>query len=97
MTQEQYKEKLSFLEKVFRDAKLNVQKEYAISNNTIKVSDILTDHIGSIKVEKIGVYIGLNPFPECAYTGTVINKKGELDKKGTKRSIYQSNLKLSNI
>lgn len=76
------------------DSKVDEAKiEYALSNNTIKIGDIITDHIGSIKVIEINV---ATPFgsklPCCLYNGREYTKKGEPKKNGGVRDVWQCNL-----
>lgn len=67
-----------------------LSKEYALSNNTVKVGDMVTDHIGAVKVEKI--LIRVTDEPSCVYSGTEYTKAGKPTKRGTKRLAYQINL-----
>lgn len=92
MTIEQYNEKIKFLNTVFENAKKEVGRDFAISNNTIKIGDIIKDHNGTIKVEVIRVYLS-NP-PQCVYNGVELNKDNTPNKKGTKRDIFQINILL---
>jgi hypothetical protein len=93
MTKEQYIQKLKDLEAEFENKKGELVRLCAFSNNTIKVGDVITDHSGSIKVEKIQVAFGYAcDLPSCVYTGIELNKDGTPNKKGKKRSVWQSNL-----
>jgi hypothetical protein len=71
----------------------NIKIKYALSNNTIKVGDIITDHVGSIKVSEINV---ATPFgsklPCCLYNGVEYTIKGEPKKNGGVRDVWQCNL-----
>jgi hypothetical protein len=64
---------------------------YAFSNNPYKIGDFITDHVGTIKIEKIkfSVYFGGS---ECVYIGTQYNKDGKVSKKQDRNTIYQSNI-----
>lgn len=66
--------------------------EYAIANNPVKVGDIFTDNIGSIKVEKTSVAI-IHKVPSCIYTGIELKKDGTPIKSGKRREAYQVNAK----
>jgi hypothetical protein len=92
MTIEQYNEKIKFLNTVFENAKKEVGRDFAISKNTVKIGDIIKDNIGSIKVEVIRVYF--SDLPECVYTGVELRKDNTPNKKGTKRSVFQTNILL---
>lgn len=96
MTLEEYNQKIKELkeETILKESKINM--EYAFSNNPYKVDDIIEDHIGKIKVEKIKYTSGsnmFNSFPECVYYGTVLKKDGTPTKKQEIRQVWQSNLK----
>ena len=69
-----------------------LKSEYAFANNTVKVGDIVTDHIGAVKVEKILVW-GIDE-PCCIYRGIEYTKAGKPTKRGCKRDVYQTNLKV---
>jgi hypothetical protein len=94
MTKDEYKSKF---DEINNDCQLKLKslaKEYAISNNPYKIGDVVTDHMGSIKIEQIQFTLGGGKYiPECAYTGIELTKKGEPNKRGTKRRIYQSSIK----
>jgi len=97
MNIQEYQEKIAFLKKVFETAEMNIKKEFALSNNTICINDIITDNSGSIKVEKIGFYISFSTnLSECTYNGVILNAKGVPDKKNKKRTVYQSHIKKHN-
>jgi hypothetical protein len=93
MTQEVYLEKMMQIDRSYKAAKDELYKEFAYANNPYKIGDIVTDRIGTVKIEKIQIYLGLHTFPQCVYTGVELTKKGEPNKKGNKRSVYQSNIK----
>jgi hypothetical protein len=93
MTKEEYKSKLI---EINNDSELKLKslaKEYALSNNPYKIGDIVTDHIKTVKIEKIQFTLGqFQSPPECVYTGIELTKKGEPNKNGNKNSVYQSNI-----
>ena len=71
----------------------SLAKEYAFSNNPYKIGDVVIDKIKTIKIEKIQFTLGgFQSTPECVYTGIELTKKGDPNKKGNKRSVYQSNI-----
>jgi hypothetical protein len=92
MTIDQYKEKVRELVIEFKNNKKQLAKEFALANNPYKVGDIFTDHIGSVKVEKISVYLSLD-IPSCVYEGLVVKSDGTPAKKLGKRSAFQVNEK----
>ena len=97
MDKEEYFEKLNAIEREYCDKKRLLAKEYAISNSNIKAVDIIEDHIGKIRIEKISFVqrAGFNyeDLPYCAYLGSEL-RKDEVPKKNVyKRYIHQINLK----
>ena len=97
MTIEEYK----LLKQEYAEQALKKERRlayiFATSNNTVKVGDIITDHIGSIKVEKISWgYFGSSgniSLPSCVYNGVVLKKDKTPTKRGNNRKVYQINLK----
>jgi hypothetical protein len=66
---------------------------YAMSNNPVKEGDIVEDHIGSIRVDKIRINKSCGScLPECSYKGVMLTKKGDPVKNGKTRWVFQSNL-----
>lgn len=87
---EDYKSRLRQLAIDYEKAKQNLAREYALANNPYKVGDIFTDHIGSIAIERIGVYLSSDA-PHCVYNGLELKKDGTSTKRGNKRDAHQSN------
>ncbi len=92
MTKETLEEKLTALEKKYEAEKRAIQKEYAFSNNTLKVGDNVTDHNGTIKIEKIGLYLHYSSSPSCYYEGIELKKDGTPKKGEPKRNVFQVNM-----
>jgi hypothetical protein len=91
MNPEEYKIKLKKLEEEFEYSTKGLRKQYAFSNNPYKIGDIITDNIGTIKIEKISFGSSVNSsFPECVYFGLELTKKLIPKKNEQKRWIYQS-------
>jgi hypothetical protein len=90
MTLEEYEIKLKELQKEFEEAKKKLHIEYAHANNPYKEGDIFTDHIGSILIKKIGVYVSGDK-ASCSYTGIELKKDGSPMKKQSNRKAYQIN------
>jgi len=90
MNFEEYDNKLKELSREFEEKKKQLYRDFAYSNNPYKEGDIFTDHIGSILIKKIGVYVSFD-LPECVYTGLELKKDGTPTKKGNIRQAYQSN------
>lgn len=91
MKREEYQRMVDLINQK-RDSELEaLSKKYALSNNKVKEGDIVTDHIGSVKVERISVYLQLK-VPQCVYRGVEYTKAGHSFKSGAKRDVYQQNL-----
>ncbi len=68
-------------------------RECALANNPYKKGDIITDHVESISIEKISIYIGsYTEMPSCVYYGPLVKKDGTPFKNGKKAQIFQSNI-----
>lgn len=74
----------SFYRKECDDKIRAIQHQYAIENNPINIGDIITDHIGSIRVETIRVCHNTK-YPTCVYNGFVVTKKWFYFKKTNKK------------
>lgn len=93
MTPEEYKRKQIELDYELEDRKKTLAKEYALSNNPYKVGDIVTDHIGPLKIEKINISISyLDSLPQCVYFGIELKKDGTPMKKQNARGVWQKNI-----
>lgn len=93
MNIEEYNTKLKEIGVEYQNKKRELAILFAKSNNPYKAGDVVTDHIGSVLVETIGVDGGFNSSrPCCTYTGLVLKKDGTPTKKGEKRTVYQSNI-----
>jgi hypothetical protein len=91
MTFEQLDEKMDIARADYDKQRYQIYAEYAISRNPYEVGDVFTDHIGSIKIEKIGISIELSKCSSMKYFGVELKKDGTPKKKGAKRWAYQSN------
>lgn len=92
MTKDQLKEQINALSDEFERRKRVIYKEYALSNNPYKIGDIVTDHMGSVVVEKIQIHIS-DGSSSCVYTGKNLLKNGSQSKREPIRSAYQINIK----
>ncbi len=96
MELQEYKDKLKELIDNFDRDKSLLAKQYAFSNNSYKVGDIVKDNVGSIIIEKFmfttGNIFSGNNNPECVYFGSELKKDNTPRKDGSKRKIYQSQL-----
>ena len=64
--------------------------KYALSHSTVKIGDMITDHLGSIIVESI--LLNNANEPSCIYKGINLLKSGKVSKRQKKRYLYQVNL-----
>ena len=93
MTKEEYDNKMAEIEKNAKASREEVIREYALSNNEIKKGDAISDHNGSIIVERIRIVLGfMSNYPECVYRGPCIRKDGKPFKNGKHADIHQSNI-----
>lgn len=78
MNKEEYLKAKKILEEEFEAKKKQLAREYAYSNNDVKIGDVITDHYKTIRVEKflLGYDFG-SQMPCMFYRGTRLNKKGE--------------------
>lgn len=95
MTKEELKKELSLLRQEFEHRQNVLYYNYATSNNTVEIGDIIRDHIGFGRVLKMKIYISSSTDePSMTYYCTVLNKDGTERKVGEKtRWFYQINLK----
>lgn len=91
MTKELLKEKLRSAYQDYERAKRVIYKDYAAANNPYKEGDMITDHVATIKIESIGVYVS-GEESQCVYTGIQYNKDGKVSKKQDHNIIYQMNI-----
>ena len=91
VTFDELKTKLAGIEERANERKKDAIREYCFGNNTVKIGDIVTDLIGSVKVEKILIEYSLTR-PQCVYFGAELKKDLTPRKDGSKRSVYAQNI-----
>ena len=91
MTLDEYHKAAEALRQEYSANVTKLAKEYALSNNTVKIGDIVTGNTGSIVVNKINISI-CRSIPQCIYRGVRLTKKGTPFKSGEESVIYQSNV-----
>lgn len=96
MTLEEYKKKITAIDDAAKKEKYDVSYEYAMSNNNVRVGDIICDGVKKIKVEEIKLGISFSSTPQCFYLGDCITKKGKPYKDGRRGLVRQSRLKTIN-
>ena len=89
-----YIHELDEINKEHNRAQCSLYKKYALGNNTIQPGDLIKDHMGSIKVDRI-LFIGPSggSMPQCIYRGVEYTAKGKPFKNKAVRDVYQGNLK----
>ena len=90
MELEQLEAKIKELDRDHKKAVNEAIVGYCFANNTVKIGDIFTDHIGSIVVEDIKASSFFKMYG-CVYFGLELTKKLEPKKNGSKRSAFQQN------
>ena len=90
MNFEIYIKKMADLDKEVNIKKRKLKMKYALSHSTVKIGDMITDHLGSIIVESI-LLNNVNE-PSCIYKGINLLKSGKVSKRQKKRYLYQVNL-----
>ena len=94
MSHEEYKAQVKVIEERAETEKKELAKNYATDNNPYNVGDIITDHMGSVKVDIIQISLGnQREPPQCVYNGIILNKDGSYNKRGKRRGIFQMNIK----
>lgn len=93
MTLQEYKNRLKESEDKHRAEIRALRIEFALKNATHTKGDIVTDHIGSIKVD--AVCCGAYGDPQTIYYGVELKKDLTPRKDGAKRWVYQSSIKQS--
>jgi len=92
MTLEEYRKSVEEINQETDKKKLFIEREFAFSNSNVEVGDVVTDHVGSVKVENIkftrhGLHV-----PYCVYYGVILNKTGKPNKKGETRAVHHINI-----
>ena len=87
---ERYLQTLKEIESDYNAAKKTAAIQYANDCNIYNIGDMVEDHIGKLKIEKIGYHITWDS-PECVYYGVRLNKNGTISKV-EKSPVYQSNI-----
>lgn len=94
MTNEEMKQKIAHIERVASLQKEAVYREFVLSNAKYKIGDIVGDAYDIIRVESISYSIYSGDVV-IRYFGPLLTKKGEPQKDGAKRTVFESNIKTS--
>lgn len=91
MTYQEYLKKEKLLREQAQIKQLELDKEFAFSNSVVKIGDVFTDHMGSIRVTRIifGKQYSLKPM--CVYIGNELKKNLTSKKSDAYRQAWQSN------
>lgn len=89
MTKEEYKEKTEQLYKEYKSNQRELDVEFALSNNEVKIGDVVSDSLSTIIVEDIRVDSAWSGhLPMVYFYGTRITKKFVPFKSGEKATVY---------
>lgn len=96
MTKEEYEKTLFELNQKFKKEKYKLAKEFALSNNDVKIGDIVSDGNNMISVSKFCIDFGYpNPIPYVYYKGIKLTKKLKPFKTGELGVVYDIKEKIS--
>ena len=90
MTKDELKAKRLEINNRMRVEQRALEKEFALANNKTNIGDLVSDHIGTVKVEEILIAFG--DVPQCVYRGTEYTRARKPFKRGKRRDVYQGNL-----
>ena len=94
MNKEEYLSKCKELDDKIKVDRFNLMKEFAYSNNLVKIGDIIKDHSKIIEVDKMQISRFLDEgVPVLEYFGKKVKKDGKLFLNNSRDVIHQSNLK----
>lgn len=92
MTHQEFRAEMEDLEEQYKLEKKRILCEYVMSWCPYKLGDIVRDHIGFVRIEKIVPIIGICNKVDIMMFGTEYTLKLEPKKTGTRRNIYHSNI-----
>lgn len=93
MTEQDFKIKLSELEKQHRKAKRKLIHEYAVYHNPFQRGDIIEDHYHIIQIETMVSEIKMNGLGTMVYIGIELKKDMKPKKNQANKTMYQENVK----
>ena len=92
-TFDEYKKRLQVIDNERQKQVNRLNIEFANANNPYTIGDKVTDHNGTILIEKINHTAGAyNHLPSCVYFGLELKKDGKPRKDNNKRNLWQSNI-----
>jgi len=94
MNKHEYKVKLEAIKREASEAERALMTEYATSNSTVKIGDIVDDTLDRVKVDTIETYLPsvANPHPSCVYSGVKYTRSLKPFKNGERIRIFQNNM-----
>lgn len=93
MNKQEMDKAVSEVRATFSNARQAIWCEYAVSNNTVKIGDIVEDSAGKIKVDKIRSTFKFDAdYPEMLLSGPRLKINGLPYKTGERITVYQSNI-----
>lgn len=92
MNKNEFDEKILKIHARANKEKQALYKEYALSNSSCELGEIVKDHRCIIKIKQIKIMIDFGGYPECYYRGPKLRKDLTPYKSGEFESIYQSNI-----
>lgn len=93
MTLKDYKNKKRDIERQAGKDKTALLIDFVDINNPYKIGDIVTDHIGSIRYDKLKyTTTGCDYVPTPIYSGIELKKDGTPKKRIIVRDVYGSNI-----
>ena len=87
----EYRQKCDEIRIRARTDTTNLMRRYAEDHSLVKLGDIVTDHIGSIRVDGWSLYRD-ELCPSLVYSGMRYTKTGKPFKSREKTEVYQINL-----
>ncbi len=74
---EEYRDRKRNLRDKHEQELKRLHKAYAFSNSTVIIGDMVTDHMGPVKVDKVTWALSLGNAPQCVYHGQCYTKAGK--------------------
>lgn len=91
MNKDDFTIKLNRIKAVYENSKKELRREYAISNNSHNIGDIVKSSSSIIKIDKILIgKVFDSELSECVYIGYELRKDFVPKKSGAKDTIWQS-------
>ncbi len=97
MDVQDYMERLLKIKKDAEAAEFALAKEYVLDHLIAGPKDVVEDHVGPVRVEKIGFYKRDSGIPGAVFTGVMLTKNGHKPfKSGEKRKVFEGNVQKVN-